>query len=180
MPLQLFIPSDMKQGIELLNTLPREAAETELLKCCGSSRWAREVASRRPFRAADELLNVADEVWSGLDARDWLEAFGHHPKIGERQAAAGQTGKEQAWSAEEQSGMDASGDDLRDELARLNREYEERFGHIFIVCATGKTPAEMLALLRERLQHDGETEIKIAAEEQRRITRLRLQKLLEA
>ena len=170
----------MGQGIELLNTLPREAAEAELLKCCGSSRWAREVASRRPFRVADELLNVADEVCSSLDARDWLEAFSHHPKIGERKAAAGQTGKEQAWSAEEQSGMDAANMAARDTLAELNREYEERFGHIFIVCATGKTPAEMLSLLRARLKNDGQTEISVAAEQQRRITRLRLQKLLEA
>ena len=170
----------MGQGIERLNDLAREAAEAELSKCCGSSRWAREVASRRPFRGADELLNAADDVWRTLGERDWLEAFSHHPKIGERQAAAGQTRDERAWSVSEQSGMSAADGAARDELARLNREYEERFGHIFIVCATGKTPAEMLALLRERLRNNGETEINIAAEEQRRITRLRLLKLLEA
>ena len=170
----------MEQGIERLNDLSGEEAEAELSKCCGSSRWAREVAARRPFRQAEELLSVADEVWRSLDERDWLEAFSHHPKIGERRAAAAQTGKEQAWSAEEQSGMSAADADARDALAELNRVYEEKFGYIFIVCATGKTPAEMLALLRARLPNDDATEIKIAAEEQRRITRLRLQKLLAA
>lgn len=170
----------MGQGIERLNELAREAAEAELSKCCGSSRWAREVASRRPFRGADELLKVADDVWSNLGERDWLEAFGHHPKIGERQSAAVQTRDERAWSASEQSGMNAADAAARDELARLNRAYEEQFGYIFIVCAAGKTPAEMLALLRERLSHDAATEIKIAAGEQRRITQLRLLKLLEA
>lgn len=170
----------MGQGIESLNNLPGDEAEAELSKCCGSSRWAREVASRRPFRAADELLAAADDVWRTLGERDWLEAFSHHPKIGEQQAAGGQTRDERAWSASEQSGMDAADGAARDELARLNRAYEEQFGYIFIVCAAGKTPAEMLALLRERLGHDAATEIKIAAEEQRRITQLRLRKLLEA
>lgn len=170
----------MEQGIERLNNLPREEAEAELLKCCGSSRWARGVASRRPFRREDELLSAADEIWRGLDARDWLEAFSHHPKIGERRAALGQTGRERAWSAEEQAGMGAADDSARGALAELNREYEERFGHIFIVCATGKTPAEMLALLRARLPNERGAELRVAAEEQRRITRLRLRKLLQA
>lgn len=170
----------MEQGIERLNELQREEAEAELLKCCGSSRWARGVASRRPFRGADELLSVADEVWWGLDERDWLEAFSHHPKIGERRAARGQTERERAWSAEEQAGMGEADAAARGALAELNREYEESFGHIFIVCAAGKTPAEMLALLRARLPNERGAELRVAAEEQRRITRLRLQKLLEA
>ena len=169
-----------EQGIERLNSLPAGEAEAELLKCCGSARWAREVAARRPFRGADELLDAAAEVWSSLDAADWLEAFSRHPKIGGRKAAGGQTLKEQAWSAAEQSGMVSADEGARDELARLNRVYEARFGYIFIVCATGKTPAEMLSLLRARLENDGETEIRVAAGEQQRITRLRLRKLLEA
>jgi OHCU decarboxylase len=115
-----------------------------------------------------------------LDAGDWLEAFSHHPKIGGQGAAGGQTRKERAWSAEEQSGMGAADEGAREELARLNREYETRFGHIFIVCATGKTPAEMLSLLRARLGNDEQTELGIAAGEQQRITRLRLRKLLAA
>lgn len=169
----------MGQGIERLNGLPREEAEGELLKCCGSSRWAHEVASRRPFGSAEELMSVADEVWWSLDAADWLEAFSRHPRIGEQKAAAGQTEQERAWSAKEQSGMSEADEAAREELARLNRVYAEKFGHIFIVCASGKRPAEMLALLRARLDNDAETEIKVAAEEQRRITRLRLEKLLD-
>ena len=170
----------MEQGIERLNNLSAGEAEAELLKCCGSTRWAREVAARRPFGRADELLDAADEVWRALDVSDWLEAFSRHPKIGGQQAAGGQTPKERAWSAEEQSGVTAAGEAAREELARLNREYEERFGYIFIVCAAGKTPAEMLSLLRGRLHNDGGAEIEIAAGEQRLITRLRLRKLLEA
>ena len=170
----------MGPGIDRLNDLAREAAEAELLKCCGSSRWAREVASRRPFGGADELLDAADDACRTLGERDWLEAFSHHPKIGEQRAAAAQTRDERAWSTSEQSGMNAADGAARDELARLNRAYEEQFGYIFIVCAAGKTPAEMLALLRERLGHDAAAEIKVAAEEQRRITQLRLRKLLEA
>jgi OHCU decarboxylase len=170
----------VEQGIERLNNLAREDAERELLKCCGSSRWASEMASRRPFGDADELMSVADEVWRALDEGDWLEAFLHHPKIGERKAAEGQTRAERAWSAAEQSGMSEADAAAREELARLNREYEEKFGYIFIVCASGKTPNEMLALLRARMGNEAAGEIKVAAEEQRRITRLRLRKLLES
>ena len=170
----------MEQGVKRLNSLPREEAEGELLKCCGSTRWAREVAARRPFENGEELMSVADEVWRGLDAADWLEAFSRHPKIGERKAAGGQTPEERAWSADEQSKMSEADEAARAELASLNRVYVEKFGYIFIVCATGRTAAEMLALLRARLPNDAETEIKVAAEEQRRITRLRLQKLLTA
>jgi OHCU decarboxylase len=170
----------LEQGIERLNSLPRDGAEGELLKCCGSSRWAREVASRRPFVNADELMSAADEVWWSLDAADWLEAFSRHPKIGERKAAGGQSRQERAWSADEQSKMGGADEAAREELARLNQVYAEKFGHIFIVCATGRTPAKVLALLRGRLSNDAGAEIKVAAEEQRRITRLRLQKLLTA
>ena len=170
----------MGQGIERLNSLPPDEAEAELLKCCGSSRWAREVASHRPFGNADELMGVADEVWWSVGESDWLEAFSRHPKIGERKAAGGQSQQERAWSAGEQSGVSEADDAARAELARLNRVYAEKFGHIFIVCATGRAAGEMLALLRARLANDAATEIRVAAEEQRRITRLRLQKLLEA
>ncbi len=167
-------------GIERLNSLPREEAEAELLKCCGSSRWAREVAARRPFVDADELLRASDEVWWSLDGRDWLEAFGRHPKIGERKSAAGQTERERAWSAEEQSGVDAAGGRAREELAEGNREYERRFGHIYLVSAGGKSADELLAILRQRLSNDPEAELRVAAGEQAKITRSRLRKLLAA
>jgi OHCU decarboxylase len=169
----------MEQGIERLNNLTHDEAEAELLKCCGSTAWACGVAARRPFRDAGELLRVADEVWTNLESDDWLEAFSHHPKIGERQSATGQTRKEQGWSEQEQAGVGAADAAARAELAELNRAYAEKFGYIFIVCATGKSPEQILASLRSRLAHDAAAEIKHAAEEQRQITHLRLRKLLE-
>jgi OHCU decarboxylase len=170
----------VEQGVEHLNSLTHDAAEAELLKCCGSTAWACGVATRRPFRDADELLRMAVEVWSTLESDDWLEAFSRHPKIGERKAATAQTQEEQSWSKREQSGVDAADEAARAELSELNRVYEERFGYVFIICATGRSAAEMLAELRSRLRNDHATEITRAAEEQRRITQLRLRKLLEA
>jgi OHCU decarboxylase len=109
---------------------------------------------------------------------DWLEAFRAHPKIGEQKAAAVQSEQAQSWSAQEQSGVTDAATETKAELAARNQEYEQRFGFIFIVCATGKTSAEMLAILTERLQNDTETELRIAAEEQEKITRLRIAKML--
>jgi OHCU decarboxylase len=167
-------------GLDRLNALPAADAERELLTCCGSRAWARRMAAARPFRDADELLARADDTWWTLDEADWLEAFRSHPRIGERKAEAGQTGREQAWSAGEQAGMTAAADATRVALAEGNRAYEARFGHIYIVCATGRSADEMLALLQSRLANDAATEIRVAAEEQRKITRIRLQKLLAA
>ncbi|HLL46695.1 MAG TPA: 2-oxo-4-hydroxy-4-carboxy-5-ureidoimidazoline decarboxylase, partial [Longimicrobiaceae bacterium] len=155
-------------------------AERELLACCGSRRWAGRVAAARPFPDAAALLDRADAVWGELDEADWREAFRAHPRIGEREAEAGQTWRERAWSAGEQAGMDTAAEATRRALAEGNRAYEERFGFIYIVCATGRTADELLALLRERLANDPAAEIRAAAEEQRRITRLRLEKLLAA
>ena len=169
----------MSQALEHLNALPVEEASAELLKSCGSTRWARAMCEERPFRDTRALADAADRVWLGLGREDWLEAFRSHPKIGERRAAR-ETGEgARRWSEEEQEGARDAGGDVLDALAEANREYERRFGHIFIVCATGKSAAEMLALLRRRLANDPDTELRVAAEEQRRITRLRLEKLLE-
>ncbi|MCA1817956.1 MAG: 2-oxo-4-hydroxy-4-carboxy-5-ureidoimidazoline decarboxylase [Acidobacteria bacterium] len=168
-----------ERGIERLNSLTHDEAEGELLKCCGSTAWACAMSASRPFGDADELGRAADEVWSRLERDDWLEAFSRHPKIGEREAAAGQSRQEQGWSSQEQSGVGGSGEAARAELAELNREYEVKFGHVFLICATGKSADEMLADLRERLRNEPEDEIKRAAEEQRLITRLRLGKLLD-
>lgn len=125
------------------------------------------------------MLERADEIWWKLGAEDWLEAFSHHPKIGEKRAAVAQSAEAARWSEQEQSAASKGAEATRAELLALNRAYEERFGFIFIVCATGKTGEEMLSLLRERLHNDADTELRIAAEEQRRITHLRLRKLLE-
>jgi OHCU decarboxylase len=166
-------------GLARLNSLPAEEARGQLLMCCGSARWAESVAAARPFRSVGELEETADRAWRELSPADWLEAFRAHPKIGERKAAAEVSAEARAWSEREQSGASAAGDETRAALAEGNRQYEERFGFIFIVCATGKTADEMLALLGTRLGNDRETELRVAAEEQRKITRLRLRKLLE-
>jgi OHCU decarboxylase len=167
-------------ALDNFNSLARDEAMRELLKCCGSRRWAERMSDERPFHNLDSLLRASDRIWLGLDASDWLEAFGHHPKIGERKAAQEVSEVARRWSEEEQSGTSASAEDVMQELVAANREYEKRFGFIFIVCATGKTTEEMLSLLKERLKNDADKELHIAAEEQRRITNLRLKKLLES
>ncbi len=169
----------MKQGLDTLNSLSPQKAVAELTKCCGSARWAERMAAERPFEVVAELLESTDRIWWELEPQDWLEAFSHHPKIGETRAAANQSTDAARWSEQEQVGTRTAAEELLEELDALNRTYEERFGFIFIVCATGKTTEEMLALLRERLHNDRDTEVRIAAEEQRRITQLRLRKLLE-
>ena len=169
----------MRQTLAEFNSLRREEAEMELMKCCGSSAWAREVVAARPFSSMYEVLAAADRIWWSLGAADWLEAFSHHPQIGGKSAERAQSGEASRWSQEEQSGTRDADAETREALAWANRAYLQKFGYIFIVCATGKSAAEMLALCEQRLQNDRETELRIAAEEQRRITHLRLRKLLE-
>ena len=133
------------------------------------------MTARRPFRSEAELLDAADRLWTALEPKDWLEAFAAHPRIGAGSEAA-QGAHE--WAAHEQSGMRSADSQVRERLAEANREYENRFGYIFIVCATGKSADEMLALLEQRLHNTPDRELAIAAVEQSRITRIRLQKLL--
>jgi len=170
----------MNQSINRLNALSADDAEAEFLKCCGSKRWAQSMTSVRPFDGDDDLLAKADNLWWSLSEEDWLEAFRSHPKIGEKKAAANQSEQAQKWSAAEQSGMSDAAVEIMSALAEGNREYEQRFGFIYIVCATGRTPEEMLTSLKARLQNDAAAELRNAAEEQRKITRLRLEKLLSA
>ena len=168
----------MLMTLNQLNQLTAEEAKSELLKCCGSTRWAHEMTRARPFASAEELYEKADEICASLDEHDWLEAFRAHPKIGERKAATDQSQQAQSWSAQEQAGVAQALSETRELLAELNHQYEARFGFIFIVCATGKSPEEMLAILQARIGNDRSRELVIAAEEQRKITRLRLEKLL--
>ena len=169
---------DIEGPIGKLNRLSADEARAELLSCCGSTRWASEVAALRPFWDVGQLLNIGGRVWRELPEEDWLEAFRAHPKIGEKRAEK-ETGEEaRAWSEGEQSGARDAPNETLDELAEANREYEGRFGFIFIVCATGKSAEEMLALLRGRLHNDPGAELRVAAGEQWRITELRLRKFL--
>jgi OHCU decarboxylase len=165
-------------ALQQLNALAPEQAKAEFLKCCGSQAWANALSGARPFTDAETLFRKAESVWWSLGEQDWLEAFRAHPKIGEQKAAAGQSEQARCWSAKEQSGIQDAATETKAALADGNQKYEERFGFIFIVCATGKSSEEMLAILSARLQNDPGTELRTAAEEQRKITRLRLEKLL--
>ena len=158
--------------------MPEARAKKLLTDCCGASQWVSGMLARRPFKSRTAVLSAADDIWRSLGPADWREAFSHHPQIGERKSATPQSERGTAWAAGEQSGVERARDDVRAELAAANREYEQRFGYIFIVFATGKSAEEMLALARERLRNDPDTELRIAAEEQRKITWLRLNKLL--
>ncbi len=169
----------MSEELQQLNNLPREDLINELIKACGSRRWAERLTDARPFHDLDSLLRTSDRVWLGLDSSDWLEAFGHHPKIGEKRAAKDVSERERRWSEEEQASVRSAAEETMAELMTANREYERKFGFIFIVCATGRSTEEMLSMLKERLKNDADRELHIAAEEQRRITHLRLKKLLE-
>jgi OHCU decarboxylase len=162
-----------------LNVLPSNEAKSELLKCCGSREWAGRLTASRPFASVDDLIVKADRIWWSLEPRDWLEAFHSHPKIGEKKAAAVTAAEAQKWSEDEQSGTCNSTAATMAALAELNREYEKKFGFIFIVCATGKSSEEMLAILRDRLNHGPDHELKLAAAEQAKITQLRLRKLID-
>ena len=168
----------MNQSINRLNELSGEDAQAEFVKCCGSTRWAQAMTAARPFSAIDELLAKADNVWWSLEKEDWLEAFRVHPKIGEKKAAAAQSEQARSWSAQEQSSASRATTEVMSALVDGNREYEQRFGFIYIVCATGKSSEELLKILQARLKNDSETELRNAADEQRKITRLRLEKLL--
>lgn len=164
-------------GITEFDALPDHEAWPLLQSCCGSSAWVQSMLAHRPFGTLVRVLDAADEIWWSLTPDDWREAFDHHPRIGERAAAAPQSAAARDWSADEQRGASAAGEATRQALAEGNREYERRFGHIYLVCATGKSAEEMLALLRQRLSNDPATELRVAAGEQAKITRLRLEKL---
>jgi OHCU decarboxylase len=182
-------------GLARINTMSSEEATANLLECCSSENWARQMAELRPFQSEEQLLDAADRVWRRLSQADWLEAFRHHPQIGEKTGekvgektadktqtrAAAHTHPDKAlqWAKDEQSATRSANQQTLDELATANRDYLARFGYISIICATGKSAEEMLALLRQRLQNDPVKEIGVAAEEQSRITRLRLVKLLQ-
>lgn len=169
---------DLPNGLRHLNIQQPAVVEGEFLQCCGSKSWARGMSQYLPFRNSRDLFETAETIWWGLSAEDWLEAFRSHPKIGEQKAAAEVTATSLSWSSKEQSGVVDADKATKRLLADLNRRYEEKFGFIYIVCATGKSSEELLKILQERLNNDAESELKIAASEQSKITELRLHKLL--
>ena len=168
----------MSQVLARWNLLPTDEAAKEILPCCGSRAWARSVASSRPVEDVATLLATSDRIWRDLSATDWLEAFQSHPRIGETRAARKSSARSQDWSTQEQSGAAGDNDSLKRALGDANREYEQRFHRIFIICATGKSAQEILANLRQRLNNDDATELREAAEQQRQIAQIRLKKWL--
>jgi 2-oxo-4-hydroxy-4-carboxy-5-ureidoimidazoline decarboxylase len=168
-----------RTDLEQLNLLSAKNAEIEFLKCCGSRQWTERMSAERPFENVEDLITKADRVWWSLDQADWLEAFLSHPKIGEKKAAAGTSEQSKQWSTAEQAGIGDAANSTLTTLAELNQKYEDKFGYIFIVCASGKSSDELLAILRSRLENDRDEELRIAAAEQARITELRLKKLVE-
>lgn len=166
-----------------LNAQPAAAAAAALLPCCASTAWAAAVAAQRPFADRAALLTAAARAEQDLERSDWLEAFAAHPRLGERGPAAPENGAAgtsgpNSWAAAEQAGVAGADDTLTWNLAEANRRYESRFGHVFLLCATGKTGLEMLEACTGRLRNQPDTELRVAAAEQGKITKLRLEKFL--
>ena len=144
------------------------------MRCCGSRAWADGMLLGRPFPDRNALFLAASEKWLGLGEKDWLEAFSHHPKIGDRNLGAAK------WESQEQRGAQGASEENLRALATGNEQYQRKFGFIFLVCATGKTAEEMLGMLRLRMHNEPRIEIRVAMREQEMITRIRLEKLLNS
>lgn len=166
----------MSEVLARWNALAFEEAACEILPCCGSKAWAASMAAKRPLPDESAILAASDEIWRGFGEADWLEAFRSHPRIGESRAEKSATAQSSAWSEQEQQKAATAEEALKAALKWGNREYEQKFGRIFIVCATGKSASEILEILRRRLHNDDATELQLAAEEQRKIMHIRLKK----
>ena len=165
-------------SIAALNELDRPALREVLGLCNGSGVWVEKMLVLFPVLTEEGLLQEASRVWYECGEADWREAFSHHPKIGDLDSLRKKFAATGQWAAGEQSGVQSAPEQVLTALAAGNEEYEKKFGYIFIVCATGKSAAEMLSLLRERLDNDPEKEILVAMGEQEKITDIRLKKLL--
>lgn len=168
----------MNSAIEKLNSLSTDAACEAFRGCCGADRWLTLMEQARPFVDAAELHAEADRDFSQLSSHDWLAAFACHPQIGDLTSLRMKFAGNREWSHGEQQGMNAADEATISALAAGNAAYLQRFGYIFIVCASGMSAAEMLELLTVRLKNQPDQELAIAAAEQRKITHLRIDKLL--
>jgi OHCU decarboxylase len=164
--------------LERWNRLPIDEAMQAILPCCGSKAWAQAMVARRPFADEATLLAASNETCRNLTRLDWMEAFRSHPRIGESRPLQSSSAQSVEWSAQEQRNVGDAEATMKIALADANREYEQRFNRVFIVCATGKSAPEILEILRRRLKNDAETELHEAAEQQRQITEIRLRKWL--
>jgi 2-oxo-4-hydroxy-4-carboxy-5-ureidoimidazoline decarboxylase len=167
----------MNRLLAAWNEAEKAKARYDMIACCGAPRWAEEMVARRPFASIDELCATAEHLWGTMAESDWLVAFACHPRIGERKNEHA-TAQSAAWSRQEQSSAGTASEAVLTELTELNARYEERFGFTYIVCATGKSVDEMLAILRRRVASDRSVELHEAAEQQRQIMQIRLRKWL--
>lgn len=167
----------MTAAHERINTATPEEAAATLLRCCASTRWVERVLTRRPFASFEELQAVAKEAWLGLDRADYLEAFAQHPRLGADPTRLHERFATADWSTREQAGVRSADVATLEALRAGNAAYEERFGFVFLVCATGKGAREVLTLLEQRIGNDPEAELGVAAAEQAKITELRLERL---
>lgn len=161
-------------GLDRFNGLSRDEAERRLYSCFANHGWAERVAEKGPYEDVSALLASAESAWAGLSPRDWFDAFAAHPRIGER------GGHSPAASEREQERVRQGSRETLAALASENRLYEERFGHVFLIAASGRTAGEILEALRRRMTNDPDVELEVAAAEYRKITRLRLEELLRA
>ena len=168
----------MNEVLEQWNRADANAARDAMIACCGASRWASAMVESRPLASVADLRAAADRAWSTMHEADWLEAFASHPRIGERKNPAHVSPQSSAWSRQEQAGIEETQAAILEQLAEGNARYEVQFGFTYIVCATGKSAGEMLEILRGRLSRARETELREAAEQQRQILQIRLEKWL--
>ena len=163
--------------IQQFNNSTIQQSKEDLFKCCGCTTWAEQLSQKFPFTSIDKLKSMSDKIWFSLEEKDWLEAFTHHPKIGDVKSLEQKFASTAQWASGEQASVNDATQNVLIKLKELNDSYEKKFGYIFIVCATGKSAEEMLVLLKQRLQNNPAEEIKIAANEQNKITHLRIDKL---
>ena len=164
--------------LESLNSLTISDANEQFETCCGAANWVEKMNQNRPFQNKDDLYQKAESIWYSLSSKDWLEAFTHHPKIGNIDSLRKKFHNTKSISKDEQSGINDAAESTLKDLAESNQLYQDKFGFIFIICATGKSADEMLALIKIRLNNNANEEMRNAAKEQNKITQLRLEKLL--
>lgn len=169
----------MNDAVVRWNGADQASALESMLACCAAHRWAAAMVATRPVDDADKLIATANAIWGVMEEPDWMQAFAAHPRIGGR-GARHASAMSLEWSRGEQSSTVLAPDQIITELAEGNAQYEERFGFTYIVCATGKSAEEMLAILQRRLRNDRQTELREAAEQQRQIMQIRLRKWLAA
>lgn len=165
-------------GIRRLDTLTPRLAKAALRSACASTKWTNAMLEARPFGSVTALLDAAKRIWATTGPDDWKEAFRAHPRIGEQRSSSERGAEEKTWSKKEQSGMAVASPEIATEMATVNQKYEEKFGFTYIVCATGKTAAELLDIAKSRLDNAADKELEIAAGELLAIANLRLRKLV--